>query len=261
MGVDEFHAYYRSMFGDRWEALSAALLSPNDPVEYSEGLVAPYRLDSASVRAAKALRLPERGEVLDACAAPGGKSLVLASRLGTEARLVSNELSGDRRRRLVDVLDSRLEPGLRARVAVSGFDAAVAGGRASERGRFSAILLDAPCSSERHVIRDQAALARWTQARVRFIARRQWSLLSSAFLMLAPGGSLVYSTCALSPDENDGPMERLFEKYRGEALDDPLEAVEGAERTVRGVMYLPDEARGAGPLYIARVSKRSITER
>jgi len=258
MGQQEFDERFASLFGPRWPGLRAALLDAGDAVDYAEGLAAPYHLDSASVVAARALRLPEAGSVLDACAAPGGKSLVMASLMGAGVRLLSNELSSERRRRLSGVLDAHLPAHVRQRVTVSGFDAAAAGGRPSERGRFAAVLLDAPCSSERHVLRDQAALAAWTPARIKFLARRQWSLLSSAFLLLAPGGSLVYATCALSPEENDGPMERLFDKYSGAVAMDPLDEVgAGVERTRFGVQFLPDRAGGAGPLYIARVSKAS----
>ncbi|TFG81709.1 MAG: 16S rRNA methyltransferase, partial [Spirochaetales bacterium] len=198
---------------------------------------------------------PESGQVLDACAAPGGKTLVLASRLPAGASILANELSSDRRRRLVDVLDSRLPADRRCRVTVSGFDAAAAGGRTSERNRFPAILLDAPCSSERHVLADPKALEAWTPARVKFLSRRQWSLLSSAFLMLAPGGSLVYATCALSPEENDGPVARLLKKYGNAVKLDPLVPESGAERTEYGILFLPDRSAGAGPLYISRLAK------
>lgn len=256
MGEREFDERYAGLFGARWPGLRAALLEPGDSVDYSDGLLEPYRLDSASVAAARALRLPDSGEILDACAAPGGKSLVLGSAMGPGARLLCNELSSDRRRRLSDVLNRHLPPATRSRVTVSGFDAAAAGGRASERGRFGAILLDAPCSSERHVLKDASALREWTPARIKFLSRRQWSLLSSAFLLLAPGGSLVYATCALSPEENDGPVRRLLDKYGDEVALDPLPDASGAERTEYGVHYLPDLASGAGPLYVARVTKR-----
>ncbi|HUW68784.1 MAG TPA: 16S rRNA methyltransferase [bacterium] len=256
MGQIEFDERFTALFGERWPGLRAALLDAGDAVDYADGLAAPYHLDSASIVAARALRLPEAGSVLDACAAPGGKSLVMASHMGAGVRLLSNELSSERRRRLSGVLDAHLPAHVRQRVTVSGFDAAAAGGRSSERGRFAAVLLDAPCSSERHVLRDQAALAAWTPARIKFLARRQWSLLSSAFLLLAPGGSLVYATCALSPEENDGPMERLFDKYGQAVRLDPLdEAPALAETTRFGIQFLPDRAGGAGPLYVARVIK------
>ena len=177
MGVDEFDSHFLTLFGERWSGLRTALLAPTDTVAFSSGLTAPYHLDSASVSAANLLRLPQKGEILDACAAPGGKSLVLASRMSEDSTLLCNELSSDRRRRLSDVLDAHLDIDHRRRVRVSGFDAAAAGGRLSERGRFAAILLDAPCSSERHVLRDQKALDAWSPARIRFLAQRQWSLL------------------------------------------------------------------------------------
>ncbi len=258
-GAEAFRAFYGAIYGDRWDGLSAALLGEGAGAEIGaeRGLLEPYRLDAASVFAAESLPLPESGEILDACAAPGGKTLVLASRLAPGATLVANELSSERRRRLSDVLDGHLSPSLRARVRVSGFDAAEAGGRPSERGRFGAILLDAPCSSERHVLRDRAALDEWTAARVRFLARRQWSLLSSAFLMLAPGGSLVYSTCSICPDENDGVVGRLFDKYGAEAESIRPEAIAfpGAEITERGLLILPDRSGGAGPMYVAGIRK------
>jgi 16S rRNA (cytosine1407-C5)-methyltransferase len=262
MGQTEFDEYYATLHGERWLSLRAALLAPHEPSSYAEGLLIPYRLDVASVVAARLLRLPEEGEILDACAAPGGKSLVIASRMPPGARLLANELSSERRRRLVDVLDGHLPPPIRSQVRVSGFDAAAAGSRASERGRFAALLLDTPCSSERHVLKSESALAAWSPARIRFLARRQWSLLSSAFLLLAPGGSLVYATCALSPEENDGPVSRLLEKYRGAAiLDRPLESeAPGAEATRFGCLYLPDRAANSGPLYMARIRKAVLAD-
>jgi 16S rRNA (cytosine1407-C5)-methyltransferase len=257
MAADDFDRHFSALFGQRWPALKEALLAPGDAVDYSDGLSSPYHLDSASVSAARLLRLPESGEVLDACAAPGGKSLVLASRMGSGSTLLCNELSSDRRRRLSDVLDAHLDQDLRRRVRVSGFDAAAAGGRLSERGRFAAILLDAPCSSERHVLGSPKALDAWTPARIRFLAQRQWSLLSSAFLLLAPGGSLVYATCALSPDENDGPVRKLFKKYGTAVINDVIEEGDAPvfEATEHGIQYLPDRSSGAGPLYVARLKR------
>jgi 16S rRNA (cytosine1407-C5)-methyltransferase len=234
--------------------LRESLLLPAAAIPYSEGLIKPYMMDRASVLAAASLRLPEEGLILDACAAPGGKSLVLAGRMADGARLLCNELSRERRRRLVSVLDEHLYEEKRRRVSVSGFDAAGAGGKKSEWNRFDAILLDAPCSSERHVIQSPKALAEWTPARPRQLAARQWSLLSAAFLLLKSDGSLVYSTCALTSEENDGPVSRLLEKYsKLIELDEPDFAL--GEKTGYGKLILPDESGGMGPMYVARVRK------
>jgi 16S rRNA (cytosine1407-C5)-methyltransferase len=251
---DQFESYYAAVYGKRWKDLRESLLGERDSVPYSTGLVKPYMLDRASALAALSLDISAEGPILDACAAPGGKTLVIASRMGGRSTLLANELSGERRRRLAKVLDEHLPPELRGRVRVAGFDAAAAGGRPSERGRFAAILLDAPCSSERHVLGSEKALAEWTPARPRVLAKRQWALLSSAFLLLQSGGSLVYATCALSPEENDAVVSRLLEKYGAEALTEEPAFSEG-EPTQHGRLILPDRSGGMGPMYVARLRK------
>jgi 16S rRNA (cytosine1407-C5)-methyltransferase len=270
IGNPAFEVHYQNIYGGRWAALRESLLAPVRSVAFDEGLVKAYTLDYASVLAARSLRLPEAGasperagpgaEMHDACAAPGGKALVIAGRLREGQRLLANEFSAGRRRRLHAVLDGHLAPEKRGRVRVSGFDAAALGSRRGEWGRFDGVLLDAPCSGERHVLGDPGELSRWTEARPRFLAGRQWALLSAAFLLLKPGGSLVYATCALDPRENDGVAGRLLEKYgsggngpRGVFLDRP-DFAEG-EATRWGRLILPDVSGGWGPMYVARFLK------
>jgi 16S rRNA (cytosine1407-C5)-methyltransferase len=172
------------------------------------------------------------------------------------SQLLCNELSAERRRRLSEVLDKHLFPETRSRVRVSGFDTAVQGGRKSEQGRFCAILLVAPCSSEEHVLKDQKAYTAWKPGRPRFLAQRQWALLSACFLLLEKGGSLVYSTCTLNPEENNGVAERLLKKYRDTVELDLPDFPEGEESPL-GRMILPDVS-GMGPMYIARFRKKRI---
>jgi 16S rRNA (cytosine1407-C5)-methyltransferase len=255
-GEAAFDEYYRAIYKERWPALKAALLLPMSSAEnaYTRKLVRPYFLNAASVWAACSLRLPEKGEILDACAAPGGKSLVIASRMGDGTRLLANELSSERRRRLNDTLNTHLPPAARERVTISGFDAAALAARPDERGRFAAILLDAPCSSERHVLQSPARLAQWTPARPTALAARQWALLSGAFLLLADGGSLVYATCALSQVENDSVAARLAKKYGKQAVLDRPDFEAGVE-TDFGRLVLPDADNGAGPMYVSRWRK------
>jgi len=260
-GREGFLSHYQGIFGARFPALLSALEGESDSVDFSAGLAEPYRLDRASILAANALFLPAEGRILDACAAPGGKTLVLASRIAENPALslTSNELSSERRRRLRDVLSRHLGAGLRERVSVSGFDAAARARK--EREAWDAILLDAPCSSERHVLASPARLEEWSEARIRNLAARQWALLSAAFLLLKPGGCLVYSTCALSPRENDGVAGRLASKYAGRVRYEPVAPEENLpyapafEKTGFGVLVLPDAARGAGPMYVCRVRK------
>jgi 16S rRNA C967 or C1407 C5-methylase (RsmB/RsmF family) len=134
---------------------------------------------------------------------------------------------------------------------------------------FDAIFLDAPCSSERHVLDSPHHLALWTPARIRNLAVAQWALLSAAFRMLNDGGALVYATCALHPDENDGVVNRLLKKFPNARLLPRAEPSKAAkvffagdlpipEKTKTGYQVLPDTAHGAGPMFFSCIKK--VTE-
>jgi 16S rRNA C967 or C1407 C5-methylase (RsmB/RsmF family) len=274
-GEEGFAWRYAALYQGRWPAIERALKSETSPISWEEGLVRPYSLDPASVLAALALPACQEGECIDLCAAPGGKSLVLAARLGREARLVANERSQERSGRLRRVLDEHLPPELRSRIFLTTQDGAVLCRK--RPSSYERILLDAPCSSERHVLSSPVHLARWSPSRVRRLAQEQWALLSSAFLMLKPDGFLVYSTCSIGPEENDGVVSRLFAKY-GEAaeLGDPLASMEealsdlagsptepvlrklisSAEPSERGVIFMPDRTDGSGPMFVSLVKKK-----
>ena len=215
-GAAAFEAYYSALFGGRWPALREALLQETQPVAFSVRGGKPYYLDQASIYAAQALPPIDEGCYLDMCAAPGGKTLVLASGMGQGAQIQANELSRARRARLLTVLNEHLPPDISARIEVTGYDAATL--PRYRQAYYDRILLDAPCSSERHVITDAKYLACWTPARIKILAQRQWALLSAAFLLLKPGGFLVYATCALADAENDGVVQKLLKKYGNAAV-------------------------------------------
>jgi len=256
-GAAAFDAYYRELFGSRWPALKAALLEKNKPVAFSVNAEKAYYLDQASIYAAEALPPIDEGRYLDMCAAPGGKTLVLASRMGQEVYIQANELSRSRRLRLFTVLKEHLPAELFKRIEVTGFDAATL--PHLERECYDRILLDAPCSSERHVITESKYLAQWTKARIKILAQRQWALLSAAFLLLKQGGFVVYATCALADAENDGIVQRLLKKYGDAAAvrDADLSKTLSVpyEKTVFGYRFLPDRCSGAGPLYFSLIEK------
>lgn len=256
-GSEAFDAFYSELFGERWAFLKEALLGAASQCGYETGLLKPYYLDKGSVRAARTLPLENAEKIADFCAAPGGKSLILASTMSQSATLVSNERSRERKNRLQKVLDEHLEESVRSRVSVSGFDASCWCNY--EREAYDRILLDAPCSSERHVLADEKYLAQWSKARIRNLAVTQWSLLSSAFLVLKKGGYMVYSTCALAPAENDCVVARLLKKYP-EAQIVPLKEEDeyglcDGEKTEYGIHVLPDRQGGAGPLYFSLIYK------
>ena len=283
-GAVAFETYYRALFQDRWLALRGALLQETQPVAFSVSGGKPYYLDQASIYAAQALPPIDEGSYLDMCAAPGGKTLVLAAGMGQDAQIHANELSRARRARLLTVLDEHLSPDIKLRIEVTGYDAATI--PRCRHACYDRILLDAPCSSERHVITAAKYLACWTPARINMLAQRQWALLSAAFLLLKQGGFLVYATCALADAENDGVVQRLLKKYGNEvAVHSGTTALEPSaviigtadinmtasnradknstlpllgEKTLFGCRFLPDTCGGAGPLYFSLIEKLKL---
>ena len=155
-GEERFEQYYSDLYGERWPRLRQALLSPNQSVSLSDRLLTPYYMDKASILAAEILPISENNKVLDMCAAPGGKTLSIALRLNGTGLLVSNDRSASRRNRLINVLDTHLEPKLRSVVKVTGHDSTQ--WSLHEKDAYDRILLDAPCSSERHVLNDASEL-------------------------------------------------------------------------------------------------------
>ena len=258
-GAELFDSYYSELYGERWSSLRAALLGEPCQCGYSEKLLKTYYLIGNVLDRPSQLPLENAETIADFCAAPGGKSLVIASTMPECATLVSNERSRDRKARLLKVLDEHLPEEIRSRVSVSGFDASCWCNH--EREAYDRILLDAPCSSERHVLADPKYLAQWSPARIRNLAVAQWALLSSAFLVLKKGGFLVYSTCALAQAENDGVIKKLLKKYPEASVVALPEADSSGlcngEKTEYGIHVLPDKQGGAGPLYFSLVHKVS----
>jgi 16S rRNA (cytosine1407-C5)-methyltransferase len=163
---------------------------------------------------------PRPGEqVLDLAAAPGGKTLQLAARMQNRGRIAA-----------VEAVKGRFHK-LRANLARHGAEMVVpyqADGTRLWRkveGRFDRVLLDAPCSSESRFRSDQPqTYAYWSEKKVREMARRQKQLLYSAIRCLKPGGTLVYSTCAFAPEENEQVVARQLENFPGELSVAPVEA-------------------------------------
>lgn len=270
-GAEGFEAYYAALYKERWPGLRDALFLPSryiglPPKDSSE--TRNYFLDAASVAAALALPIEENCRILDMCAAPGGKSLILASRISSlgGTTLVCNEISGERRNRLISVLDTYVPSSVRGRISVNGYDGARLCLRETES--FDRILLDAPCSSERHVLQDSKYLAQWSPARIKHLAQTQWALLSSAFRLLKPEGYILYATCALSSCENDEIIRRLFKKFENvSSVSSDLPEKFGqhtlprAEKTACGFHILPDTQNGAGPLYFSLIKKTDSSKK
>lgn len=270
-GAEGFEQYYHALFTHRWPALKEALLQEASPVAWqTDSNLPPYYLDAASIRAAVSLPVEGAETLLDLCAAPGGKTLVLSSLMENDATLLSNERSRERLTRLIRVADQHMTEDVRKRVSICGKDGATL--CKNPANQFDRILLDAPCSSERHVLSSPQYLEQWSPARIKTLAMAQWALLSSAYRMLNPDGYLLYATCALSPEENDKVVARLKSKFPDVEFVQDLPPVPAKvsqfcqaplpepETTEFGFHVLPDTAGGTGPLYFSLIHKKPLED-
>lgn len=177
--------------------------------------------DPATRHAIEALD-PQAGEdVLDLCAAPGGKSVAIADAMnahGGGGRIVALDLPGPRiarlQRNLADVLG--------VDVAVVQADLLKDAGRILRELElplaYPAVLLDAPCSNT-GVMRHRIDVKwRLQENDFRKHSRQQLSLLHGAARLTAPGGRLVYSTCSIDADENEAVIKAFFESRAGGAF-------------------------------------------
>jgi 16S rRNA (cytosine967-C5)-methyltransferase len=161
------------------------------------------------------LLAPQPGElVLDACAAPGGKTTYLAELMQNQGRIVATDLFESRVTRLRENL---------ARLGVSiaeplEHDAMQSGGVLDGTMMFDRILVDAPCSNT-GVIRRRVDV-RWRLTEEDFIRMpaQQLALLRRTAARLRPGGSLVYSTCSLEPEENENVVGEIVRQMPELAL-------------------------------------------
>ena len=149
---------------------------------------------------------PKPGElVLDLCAAPGSKSTQMAQQMENKGILVCNDLTTKR----ISPLSINLQ-----RCGVTNAIVTIMHGR-KFKGlpmEFDRILVDAPCSGTGAIRKSFKTLRIWNPHMVRRLAATQKQLMDSAFAVLKPGGTLVYSTCTLEPEENEGVVDYLIDK-------------------------------------------------
>jgi 16S rRNA (cytosine967-C5)-methyltransferase len=191
-----------------------------------------------------ALLAASPGLVLDACAAPGGKALLIADVGGPLTRVIAAEAS---LRRLSTLVRLRSLWGV-TNVAVLGADAM----RPPFARSFDAVLLDAPCSGLGTLARHPDVRWRITPADVARHGLRQMRLLDSVASLVRPGGRLVYATCSLEPEENEEVVEHLLRSRADfECEDAPAWA-----RLFRAGAFLRIEPAGHGDAFFAARLRR-----
>ena len=194
--------------------------------------------------------------VLDLCAAPGGKTTDILSSLresrGDDFFLIANEVAQQRATALCDNVARWGE----ASVAVTSADPSAF---SKFEGAFDIIVADVPCSGEGMFRKDSEALRQWSLDNVALCQARQRRILSDVWPALADGGILIYSTCTFNHLENDDNVRWASETLGAEVLADFPDFAE-VLRTREGFALVPGTAPGEGQ-YCAVLRKTGGSQR
>ena len=171
-----------------------------------------YVQDPGAMMTFNACHLEDDYIVLDLCASPGGKSGQIGSFL-KNGILVSNEINTSRAKTLFSNIE-RL--GLTNTVVLNN-DSYTLSKKFKET--FDTIFIDAPCSGEGMFRKNDEAIKTWSNKKIEECANIQKELLKNANTMLKPGGTIVYSTCTYSLEENELQITNFLKDYDYEVLE------------------------------------------
>lgn len=192
---------------------------------------------------------------LDLCAAPGGKTTLLAS-MEQFGLVVANEIIKTRVSILLENVVKWGDP----KIFVTNDDPSHF---SRVPGYFDVLIVDAPCSGSGLFRKDEAALNEWSVSNVMHCAERQKRILADAIPSLSSGGILVYSTCSYSPEEDEAIIEWLMEKFPLQNLTVPVPEEWGVTRTqttagAEGYRFFPGKTAGEGFFVAAFQLKEQI---
>ncbi len=191
--------------------------------------------------------------VLDLCAAPGGKSTLVASWLQEDDLLVSNEVIRTR----ASILEENMTRWGHMNTWVTANDPKDLG---RLTGYFDVIVVDAPCSGSGLFRKDARALDEWSEANVQLCSQRQQRILADIWPALKQDGVLIYATCSYSPQEDEEILDWLSDSFEVKGLSVKTQQEWGVVETqskkgLHGYRFSPDKVKGEG-FFIAAVQKK-----
>lgn len=225
-------------------------------------------LSGSAALAAQALKVKPGEKVLDLCAGPGGKTLMLACQLfapnnedprqecvgnSTSSTLVCNEPDKGRAGILEDLLSTFVPDtllGKKGQILVTKVEASHKPSLALQRlGPFDKVLVDPPCCNARSTVGVEK-----DGKEVKASSELQDEILRCAAELVRPGGNIVYCTSSLFSRENDEVIKKFLRRMEGDFICEAgadNKPIIGAEATEFGTLILPDQGTQHGPLYIS----------
>jgi len=171
-----------------------------------------YVQEAASLIPPIVMDLDTNDFVFDACAAPGSKTTQMAQIMNNKGCIVANDSIIERIKALFFNIES--SGVLNTAITLMDMEKPI-----PEKlyNRFDKILLDAPCSCDGTVRKDWNALSKWSVGLVKFLSNLQKKIIKNCINMLKKDGILVYSTCTLSPEENEEVVDYALKNFNIEA--------------------------------------------
>lgn len=210
---------------------------------------------------------PKQNEVLlDLCASPGSKTTQLAQLMDNKGIIVANEINP---RRISGLIHNVKKCGLLNEVIIS-----IPGERIGDMlpNYFDKILLDAPCSAEGTIKKSKKVLYHWGIKNIQKMSHIQKGLIVSAFRALKPGGIMVYSTCTVAPEENEGVIDYLLKKFP-EAEIVPINIAnfkirggivkwqnENYDPRIKHCVRILPQDNDTAPFFVTKITKRGIPQ-
>lgn len=200
----------------------------------------------------KAIDLPLAPKILDLCAAPGGKSTLVASFLNGKGMLVSNEVINQRAKILKETISKW------------GYtNCIVTNNDPSDFERltsfFDVTIIDAPCSGEGMFRKDPNARTEWSTENVELCAGRQKRIIADSWNTLKNGGYLIYSTCTFNEQENEQTISWILEEFDAELVELKLPKTFTVGRNGIGAYGIPGTSKTEG-FYLAVVQKKEDSD-
>lgn len=166
-----------------------------------------YLQEPSAMSVVPKAEIKENDKVLDMCAAPGGKSTYILSKLNDTGLLVSNEINPIR----IKALGENLERFGARNCIITNTDSSNL--KKAFAGYFDKVIIDAPCSGQGMFRKDEVAISDWSYAKVLECQSIQREIIRDGYEMLNNGGILVYSTCTFAKEENEVVINEFIEEY------------------------------------------------
>ncbi len=173
---------------------------------YEYGLFTPQ--DEASMLVSEKIGVRQGDVVMDVCAAPGGKTTAIAERMNNTGKIIASDIY----RRKLDIVDKEASRLGITNIETRSWDATRVDSTMNKKA--DRVLVDAPCSGLGVIRRKPEIKYKEYSKEMKLLPDKQLAILSASSSYVKPGGTLVYSTCTINPEENEKVVETFLRKHR-----------------------------------------------